>query len=78
MAQQQSERLTSTWKTLVRTVLISLGGKASLAQIYDKVAQNAPERLATNSNWQARVRAVLNQNLQLFAPVERGVWSLAS
>ena len=78
MAQQQSARLTSTWKALVRTVLVSLGGKASLSAIYEKVAQNAPERLATNPNWQAKVRQVLNQNEAYFAPVDRGVWALAA
>jgi len=78
MAQQQSARLTSTWKALVRTVLVSLGGQASLSAIYEKVAQNAPERLATNPNWQAKVRQVLNQNEAFFAPVDRGVWALAA
>lgn len=78
MAQQQSTRLSSTWKSLVRMVLISLGGKAPLAAIYDKVASNAPERLAANPNWQAKVRQTLNQNLSYFTPVERGTWALAS
>ena len=78
MAQQQSARLTSTWKALVRTVLVSLGGQASLSQIYEKVAKHAPERLASNPHWQAKVRQTLNQNQSFFAPVERGVWSLAS
>lgn len=78
MAQQQSARLASTWKAIVRNVLISLGGNASLTQIYEKVAQNAPERLAANSNWQAKVRQTLNQNDTIFAPVERGVWALAA
>jgi hypothetical protein len=77
MAKQQSARLASTWKAIVRTVLISLGGKAPLGDIYEKVAKNAPERLATNPNWKAKIRQVLNQNLDLFAPVDHGVWSLA-
>ena len=78
MAKQQSARLTSTWKALVRTVLVSLGGQASLTQIYEKVAKNAPERLAANPHWQAKVRQTLNQNQSFFAPIERGVWSLAN
>lgn len=78
MAQQQSARLTSTWKALVRTVLVSLGGQATLSQIYEKVAKNAPERLASNPHWQAKVRQTLNQNQSFFAPVDRGIWSLAS
>lgn len=78
MAKQQGARLTSTWKTIVRSVLMSLGGTASLAEIYAKVSENASQRLASNPNWQAKVRQVLNQNLDLFAPKERGVWSLAA
>lgn len=78
MAKQQSVRLTSTWKVIVRTVLMALGGSAPLADIYAKVSENAPDRLASNPNWQAKVRQVLNQNLDLFAPKERGVWALAA
>lgn len=77
MAQQQFARVASTWKSLVRMVLISLGGKADLKSIYDRVAIHAPERLAANPNWQAKVRQTLNQNHSLFAPLDRGVWKLA-
>lgn len=77
MARQQSARLTSTWKAIVRTVLVTLGGAADLSIIYAKVAEHAPERLSCNPNWKAKVRQVLNQNLDLFKPVERGTWSLA-
>ena len=78
MARQQSARLTSTWKTLVRMVLMTLGGAAPLSDIYAKVAEHAPDRLATNPNWQAKVRQTLNSNDDFFAPVDRGVWKLAA
>jgi hypothetical protein len=78
MAVQQRNRLVSTWKALVRNVLISLGGIASLSEIYQKVSENAPERLACNPNWKAKVRQVLNQNLQDFEPVDRGIWKMAA
>lgn len=78
LAKQQNARLVSTWKVIVRTVLMALGGTAALADIYAKVSENAPDRLASNPNWQAKVRQVLNQNLDLFAPKERGVWALAA
>ena len=77
MALQQSKRVGSTWKAVVRNVLIRLGGAAPLAKIYEAVAQNAPERLAANPNWDAKVRQVLNQNRDIFASTERGIWSLA-
>ena len=78
MAHQQSARLASTWKSLVRTVLMALGGTADLATIYEKVSENAPERLANNPNWKAKVRQVLNQHSDHFASCERGVWALAA
>ena len=78
MSCQQKARLVSTWKAVVRTVLMSLGGSACLSDIYAKVAENAHERLATNPNWQAKVRQVLNQNLEHFKPVDRGIWALAN
>jgi len=78
MALQQSKRVGSTWKAVVRNVLIRLGGSAPLSKIYEAVAQNAPERLAANPNWDAKVRQVLNQNRDLFASSERGIWSLAA
>lgn len=78
MACQQKARMVSTWKAIVRMVLMSLGGAAPLGDIYAKVAQNAPERLAKNPNWQAKVRQVLNQSTDSFAAVERGVWQLAA
>ncbi|SER34881.1 hypothetical protein [Giesbergeria anulus] len=78
MARQQSARLASTWKALVRMVLMALGGKADLATIYTKVAENAPERLANNPNWKAKVRQVLNQNSEYFASCQRGIWALTA
>lgn len=77
IAREQQARLTGTWKNMVRLAVQRLGGKATLKEIYTTVSQDAPEKLATNPNWQAKIRQVLNANQALFAPVERGVWSLA-
>lgn len=78
MVKQQSRRTASAWKVVVRMVLMALGGAASLSDIYRKTAEQAPERLATNPNWKAKVRQILNQNPDVFAPIERGVWTLAA
>lgn len=76
IAQQQKSRVVGTWKSIVGLVLQRLGGKANLAEIYQEVSRAAPERLASNPNWQAKVRQVLNST-GLFASSERGVWQLA-
>lgn len=77
IAQQQKARLTGTWKTIVRLVLMSLGGTAQLQDIYQSVARSAPERLQSNPHWKEKVRQVLNQNLSTFTPQGNGVWAIA-
>lgn len=77
MAKQQHARITGTWKSILRIVMMNLGNAAPLSRIYDEVAEAAPEKLAANPNFQAKVRQVLNSNPELFASSERGVWQLA-
>ena len=77
MANQQAKRLHAVWKNIVAHAMMSLGGKASLSDLYQKIAQNAPEKLKGNEeNWQAKVRQTL-QRYTSFSSVERGVWALA-
>lgn len=76
IASEAQARLTSTWASIVRLAMVSLGGKSDLASLYEKVAQAAKDRIAVNSNWQAKVRQVLQKNA-CFINHERGVWGLA-
>lgn len=77
LAKQQYARLAATWKNVVKTVLVQLGGKATLSTLYDAVAKAAPEKLASNKNWMEKVRQTLNQNPDMFVPVTRGEWAIA-
>ncbi len=77
MAREQHSRLTGTWKSIVGLVMQRLRGKASLDQIYLEVSRAAPQKLADNPNWKAKVRQVLNST-GLFTSPERGVWMLAA
>lgn len=77
IAREQQARLTGTWKTVVRSVLMSLGGKSPLAKVYELIAAQAPEKLSNNQHWREKVRQTLNSNPRLFASDERGVWALA-
>lgn len=77
IAREQQARLTGTWNAIVRSVLMSLGGKSQLAAVYDLVATHAPEKLANNQHWREKVRQTLNSNPRLFTSDERGVWALA-
>lgn len=77
LARQQYARLTGTWKNIVKTVLVQLGGTAKLTDIYDAVSAAAPSKLANSNTWREKVRQVLNQHPEMFAPVERGTWRIA-
>lgn len=60
------------WRATVEAALESLGGRASLEQIYRWVEPRRPTR---NQWWQEKIRQIL----QLYCePVERGWWSLRS
>lgn len=73
---QAQQRVAATWRSLVKTVLMALGGKSDLQTIYARIAKEAPDRLAKNPNWQAKVRQTLNSTATLFKSDERGVWAL--
>ena len=77
MAGRAHRRLRSTWRAVVRQAMVSLGGEATLSALYERIAGNQPEQLATNRNWQAKVRQVIQQSSD-FERVERGRWRLAS
>lgn len=76
LATEQATRLRSTWRSIVRNVVISLGGKATLAALYSKIAAACDERIASNPNWKAKVRQILNSTGD-YVSVSRGEWALA-
>ncbi len=63
----------ATWADVVSAVLSSLGGKASLSQIYEKIAGH--KKCETNNNWQAKVRQTLQMH-NYFNRVSEGVWTI--
>ena len=76
VAVEAQARLTGTWKNVVKTCLMGLGGTSDLAKLYTTIEQNC-EKAATNPHFREKIRQTLNTNPQLFKPVERGVWALA-
>ena len=78
LAIEQHARLIGTWKNIVKSVIVSLGGEADLKTIYAAVEKNAPDKLVGNRHWQEKVRQTLNQNRQLFESSQRGAWKLAA
>lgn len=78
MAEEQMARVEGTWKNIVKIVLKALGGTASLDRIYAAVQNRAPEKVAQNPNWAAKIRQTVNSHPDSFKSVERGVWALAA
>lgn len=76
IAKEQAARLRGTWRSVVRAVVMSLGGTSCLNDIYDKVAEGCDEKIRDNPNWKAKVRQILNSTGD-YLSTERGVWSIA-
>ncbi|MBN3760973.1 hypothetical protein [Burkholderia sp. Ac-20365] len=74
-AREAHARLQGTWRNVVKLVLMKLGGSAPLQKIYEAVSA-ATDKVASNPNWQAKVRQTLQLHAE-FARSERGVWALA-
>lgn len=78
MAQQSHERTRSAWKVVVHNAIVSLGGKATLSEIYDAVAKCAPANIAANpDNWQPKVRQVVQKDSR-YVSEGRGCWAIAA
>ena len=75
LARSHSQRLQGTWRAVIRTVMISLGGRATLETVYAAVAAGCPDRVARSASWKAKVRQVLNSTGEYVA-TRRGEWSL--
>ena len=62
-----------TWQAVVESALRSLGGEARVEEIYRAIEGNP--KTERRPNWQARVRATLQEGSQ-FQNLAHGVWSL--
>lgn len=76
MANEQQQRLTGTWRNIVKLALMQLGGSAPLDALYKRVFEAAPEKVRMNPNWDASIRRTL-QMCQEFTSSQRGHWQLA-
>lgn len=67
------KQIATTWRTVIRIVMMKLGKPAPLSEIYKEVEKVAGDKIASNENWKAQIR----QKLQEYhVNVQRGVWSL--
>lgn len=62
-----------TWRDLIQGALEYLGGKASLASIYELIQDSKKSR--NNKHWKEKVRQTLQINKN-FVSEERGIWKL--
>lgn len=78
LVREQADRMAGTWKSIVRVILVALGGTATLTRLYAAIARGAQDKLASNPHWKAKVRQTLNQNSDIFRALDQGIWSIAS
>lgn len=76
LANEQAARLRGSWRSIIRNVMMSLGGQASLAQVYEAVEKGATDRVKENSHWKDKVRQILNSTGE-YQSISRGVWAIA-
>jgi len=71
-AKELKDGINTTWRTLIRMVMMKFDGPVALQKIYDRVLEVAPEKIKSNANYKAKIR----QSLQLYCThVERGIWA---
>lgn len=74
MAKKASQRrMEGTWRAVVHAALLALGGEATLERIYERIFEDAPEKVRRNPHWREKVRQTLQRH---FVPLERGRWGL--
>jgi hypothetical protein len=76
LAGEQQQRLTGTWRNVVKLALMQLGGRARLVDLYQRILEAAPDKVRQNPNWDASIRRTL-QLCQEFTSIQRGYWQLA-
>lgn len=67
--------ISPTWQAVVRIALGRLGGEAGLADVYDAVEQLAPDKVANNPHFRAKVRQTLQS---YFSRLSRGNYTIAA
>lgn len=72
IAQNIKSALDSTWRSLIRLVMMELG-EAKLDSIYKEVERVAGAKCASNASWKAKVRQTLQYH---HTNVARGVWAI--
>lgn len=76
LANEQAARLRGSWRSIIRNVMMGLGGTATLTQVYEAVEAGCADRIKSNTHWKDKVRQILNSTGD-YKPVQRGVWAIA-
>lgn len=64
----------ATWQVIVKTVFVRLNRAASLQELYEEVERIAPEKVANNPNFKAKVRQTVQMH---FNKVKKGTWEVS-
>lgn len=67
----------STWRDILYGILESMGGKATLSELYQAVEGHKRTRTGGNTHWKEKVRQTLHEG-KCFIQGQTGEWALAA
>ena len=73
IASDLQKQVATTWRSVIRIVMMRFNGGVSLDKIYDEVEKVAGILIQNNQNYKAKIRQILQKH---HTNVSRGIWSL--
>lgn len=73
VAKEGQKLIASTWRSVIRLIMMQFNGSVSLNTIYAEVEKVAQSLIAKNSNWKAKIRQQLQKH---HTNVQRGIWAI--
>ena len=67
----------STWRDILYGILDSMGGKATLTELYQAVEGHKRTKAGGNTHWKEKVRQTLHEG-KCFVQGQAGEWALAA
>ncbi len=72
IASDLQKHVATTWRSVIRIVMMRFNGGVSLDKIYDEVEKVAGVLIQNNQNYKAKIRQILQKH---HTNVSRGIWS---
>jgi hypothetical protein len=73
IASDLQRAVATTWRGIIRVVMMQFNGAITLSKIYEEVEKVAGTLIAHNQNYKAKIRQILQKH---HTNVSRGIWAL--